>query len=250
VAASKPEQDGFLERVGDAVEEVIDDVLAEGFEPPEPEGPWERRSRLLDSWTAIILAVAAVATTWATFEASQWSGQQADRQAVSAIARSDANQAASRAAGERITDSQVWLSWLLATANDQRDRARFFRERFSPSLAEAQREWLRQAPAEVDEAGRAIPPGTPLDLPVYQTPADLEAQRLSAVAEQALVDADVAATRSTSFVLLAVVFALSLFFGSVATKFSGPKVQALLLLASLVLLLFGVVRMLLLPQLI
>ena len=61
---------GLLERIGD----VVEDVLGEDLAPPEPENRWERRQRILDSWTAIILAVAAVAATWASFQASQWSG--------------------------------------------------------------------------------------------------------------------------------------------------------------------------------
>ena len=59
-----PHEDGddnILESISDAVETVFSDEYA----PAEPEDPWERRQRLLDSWTAVILAIAAVATAWA-----------------------------------------------------------------------------------------------------------------------------------------------------------------------------------------
>jgi hypothetical protein len=49
-------------------------------------------------------------------------------------------------------------------------------------------------------------------------------------------------------VLLAVLFALVLFFASVATKFAAPRIQALLILLSIALLLFALARMLMLPQ--
>ena len=58
-----------------------------------------------------------------------------------------------------------------------------------------------------------------------------------------------ASSTATRFVLLAVLFALVLFFASVATKFAAPKVQALLILLSIALLLITFGRLLLLPQL-
>jgi hypothetical protein len=58
MADTKPEdKDGILDDVGD----VLDDVLGEDM-APEPEDPWERCGRILDSWTAIILGIAALLT--------------------------------------------------------------------------------------------------------------------------------------------------------------------------------------------
>jgi hypothetical protein len=55
-------------------------------------------------------------------------------------------------------------------------------------------------------------------------------------------------SNSTKYVLLAVLFALVLFFASVATKFSGPKVQVQLTFIALVLLVIATIRMIVLPQ--
>jgi hypothetical protein len=235
--------DSVLEQLGD----VVDVVLAEDI-APAPEDAWERRQRLLDSWTAIILAVAAVATAWASFQASQWSGAQSDNQSASAMARSDAGRASSEATAAQIVDSQMWLSWLNATANRQADRVVFYRERFSPTLAKAQDAWIKTAPT-TPTGGVGIPPGTPMDLPVYVVPAQAKADSLAAAAEADLAKADQASSHSTKFVLLAVLFALVLFFASVATKFSAPKVQVVLILVSLFLLAVALLRMLFLPVL-
>jgi hypothetical protein len=88
-----------------------------------------------------------------------------------------------------------------------------------------------------------------MDLPSYVVPAAVSAQEFADQAEASLAEADVASSNATRFVLLAVLFALVLFFGSVATKFAAPKVQALLLLLAIALLVFTVVRLLFLPQL-
>jgi hypothetical protein len=80
-------------------------------------------------------------------------------------------------------------------------------------------------------------------------PNEAKSVEVSAQAEQYLVVADEAAGNSTKFVLLALMFALVLFFASIATKFTVPKTQALLILVSLGLLAFATLRMLFLPQL-
>ncbi|WP_293307867.1 hypothetical protein, partial [Mycolicibacterium sp.] len=113
------------ESVLEKVDHLVDEVLATDIVPTEPEDPWERRQRILDSWTAIILAVAAVATAWSSFQASQWSNAQSDAQSASAIQRSDANRAASEASSQSAVDSQMWISWVEAVASKQRDRAEF-----------------------------------------------------------------------------------------------------------------------------
>ncbi len=237
--------DGVLDQLGD----VVDVVLGEDLGPQEPEDPWERRQRLFDSWTAIILAVAAVATAWATFQASQWSGTQSDAQSASSIARADAGRAATAATTDTIIDSQTWLSWIGAVDAGQKAKADFLDNRFSPWLKVAQKDWLSGVKLDATGVPVVIPPGTPLELPSYVVPKQVESDADAARAEQLLADADVAAANSTRFVLLAVILALVLFFASVATKFSQPKAQVLLTVVSLVLLVVSVVRLLLLPQL-
>ena len=231
-----------------ALDDVVDVVLADDIAPAEPEDPWERRQRLLDSWTAIILALAAVATAWATFQAGEWAGAQSDAQSVSAIQRSDANRAASDATTEEILNSQMWLSWLNAVGNGQKERATFLSKRFSPELAKAQKAWLSSARADGQGKPAAIPPGTPFDLPTYIVPSRVQAEALAAKAEASLAEADQASENASRFVQLAVLLAMVLFFASVATKFGAPKTQVLLILLSVLILGYCILRMVLLPQ--
>jgi hypothetical protein len=230
------------------LEDTVDVILGEDIVEPEPESPWERRQRILDSWTAIILAVAAVCAAWASFQASQWSGAQSDAQSISAIARADSGRAATAATADTILDSQMWLSWLGAVAAKDQQKASFLAQRFSPQLAVAQKDWLTGVRLDAQGVPVVVPQGTPLDLASYVVPKQVEADRNAAVAEAQLAYADVAAANSTKFVLLAVIIALVLFFASIAMKFTGPKVQVLLSVVALLLLLVSVVRMAVLPQ--
>ena len=88
-----------------------------------------------------------------------------------------------------------------------------------------------------------------MDLPSYQLPKQLESDTKAAQAEAKLGEADQAAANSTGFVLVALLFAMVLFFASIATKFTAPKVQVLLTVISIVLLVIGLIRMFMIPPL-
>ena len=243
-AAGADEDDSLLERIADTVVEVFD---AEPT-PDEPEGPWERRQRILDSWTAIILGLAAVATAWASFQAGQWSDVQSDATSRSAILRNEAARATTEAGRTEVLDNTMWLAWLDAVADGDVQRATFLRERFSPQLSAAVLSWAGTSGATLETARDRIPDGTPFDQPDYQVQERTEANRLADEAEAQLVVAGDASTTATRYVLVAVVLALSLFFAGVATKFTSPKVQALLIVASIGLLVWTVIWMILLPN--
>jgi hypothetical protein len=243
---TRPAED---EGIIDDVQEVIDDVLGENLAaPPEPD-PWERRMRVVEALTAVILAVAAVATAWATFQASQWSGSQSDAVARSGNERIESLRASTSADQTVAIDTTTWLDWLGAVSQHDTARASFLRARFRPGLAAAHDAWVAKATRRVDGTIVTVPPGTPFGEAAYSVPERARAERLSASAEQLLASADEAATRSTRFVTTALVLALVLFFAGIATKFRSPRTQAALVLLSLVLLAAGLVRMLTLPQL-
>ena len=176
------EDDGLLDRIAETVEEVFGHVDG----PREPEDPWEHRQRVLDSWTAIILGLAAVATAWASFQAGQWSDIQADATSRSAILRNEAARATTEAGRTEVLDNAMWLDWLNAVADGDTQRATFLRERFSPQLRAAHVAWAGQSGATLETARSKVPPGTPFDQPVYQVADRASANRLADEAEAEL----------------------------------------------------------------
>jgi hypothetical protein len=233
----------------DDVEEIVDDVLGENLPAPEPEDPWERRQRVLDTMTAVILAVAAVATAWATFQASQWSGAQSDAVAASSTARTESIRYASAAEQTEQLDTALWLQWLDAVSSKDTRRAVFLRERFRPTLAAAHAEWVAKAVVTPSGTITDVPPGTPFSEPKYRIPAQAKADALSAEAEEDLARSQEDAETSTNFVTNALVLALVLFFAGIATKFRSPKIQTLLVVLAIGFGAFGLIRLLTLPQL-
>jgi hypothetical protein len=88
-----------------------------------------------------------------------------------------------------------------------------------------------------------------MDLPVYVVPAQVESDAHAERAEALLADAAHAGATATSFVLLAVILALVLFFASISTKFSQPRAQVLLGSVAVVVLAIGLLRLATLPHL-
>lgn len=237
-----PDDEGLL----DDVEEVVHEVLGSHLPTPEMEDPWERRQRILDSWTAVILSIAAVATAWATFQSSEWSSRQGDAVAAASTVRTESLRAGAEASEAAQIDTAVWLQWVQAVSTGDRRRAQFLEARFSPTLARAQRAWLDGA--ATPRTANAVPPGTPFDLPAYDVPAQARAERLTARSEALLSESQDDSANSTRFVVVALLFALVLFFAGVATKFRNPKVQVLLVAFSIGFAFFGLVRLVLLPH--
>jgi hypothetical protein len=234
---------------GGLIEDVVDEILGENLPPPEPEDPWERRLRIVEATTAIILALAAIGTAWATFQASQWSSEESDAIAASSVARSNAIKATSHAARTEQLDTTIWLQWLSAFRAGDTAQARFLRERFRPGLLRAHNVWVAKAVVAPDGKVISAPTGTPFTEPEYVIPDAARADALSAQAERQLADSRHAASRSTKYVLVVVLLALVLFFAGIATKFRNPKIQAALVALALITCVFGFVRLLTMRQL-
>ena len=234
---------------GGLLEDVVDEILGENLPPPEHEDPWERRQRVLETTTTVILSLAAVATAWATFQATQWTTAESDAVSASSVARSKAIEATSHATRTEQLDTTIWLQWLSAFRVGDEAQARFLRERFRPALLRAHKIWVAKAVVAPDGKVISAPAGTPFTEPQYVVADAVRADDLSAEAEHQLAVSERASSMRTRYVVVALVFALVLFFAGIATKFRHPKLQAALVALALVCGAFGLVRMLTMRQL-
>ena len=234
---------------GGLLEDVFEGILGENLPQPKAEDAWERRQRILETTTTVILSLAAVGTAWATFQASQWSSSETDAVTSSSVARSKAIQATSQAARTEQLDTTVWLQWLAAFRAGDTALARFLRDRFRPGLLRAHNVWVAKAVVAPDGKVISTPSGTPFTEPQYEVPDAARADSLSAEAEQKVADSQHAANMNTNYVVVALIFALVLFFAGVATKFRNPKLQAALVALAIICAVFGLVRIVTMHQL-
>jgi hypothetical protein len=88
------------------------------IDPPDGSlaGRLDRRFELFE---AIVLAIAAVLTAWAAFQATKWSGVQADDYSRAAAARTESTRASTQVGQLTAVDADTFTSWVAALAAEQ-----------------------------------------------------------------------------------------------------------------------------------
>lgn len=242
--AEPRDDDSLLERIDD----VIDTALGEDLPGPEEVDPWEKRERLLDSWTALLMGVAALLTAWASFQSAQWADVQTESLEGAGDARTSAARLAAEAGRAELVDTQVWLSWLSAYGANRDRTAAFLEQRFSPQLAQAQTAWLVGIPLDPDGDPLRLPAGTPFASDAYAVPERAQEEQELARADALIDESVIASETNSAFVVIVVLLALSLFFLGIATKLSRPKIQVVMIVVGMVLVAISAVRIALLPH--
>jgi hypothetical protein len=183
-----------------------------------------RADRRIDTIAAALLAVAAVATAWSSYQASRWTGEQAKAFSAGNAARVESTRASSLANAQTQVDVAVFTSWVDARLRGETDLATFYEERFRPEFQPAFRAWLATDPFEDPSA-----PPSPFAMDEYRLAATQEANELSATAEASAELARTNIQRATNYVLGVVLFATSLFFAGISTKLNSTRLRGAIL---------------------
>ncbi len=173
----------------------------------------EKRSHRVDLIATVLLAVAAVATAWSTYQSTQWRGEQALHGARSTAARIESSTTSTKGGQLTQVDIATFTQWVNATEAGNTPLADFYRQRFRDEFKPAFDAWLATDPLTNPDA-----PGTPFVMPEYQVAENTEATRLDGVAQAEATAASNALERADNFMLAVVLFAVSLFFAGISTK--------------------------------
>jgi cation transport ATPase len=180
---------------------------------------------------AILLSLATVLSAWGAYQATRWSGVQADSYAEAAALRSSASGHTTIASRQIQIDVATYIAWSDATISKDLDLAQYLELRFRSEFTPAFVAWLQSGPPDAT----TIPEGTPFDRPEYVLAEQVAADADGAAAEQALKEARDANQLSDNFVLTAVLFASVLFFAGIAARFRPQWIRwAMLAVATLV----------------
>lgn len=223
--------------------------LARGEEPPDPSGMMETarglwRDERVEIVAAILLAMAVVLSAWGAYQATRWSGEQADSYAEAAALRATAGRHATIASRQIQIDVATFIAWSQAVSQKDDRLASFLRSRFRAEFIPAFDAWL--ATPTKDAAG--LPAGTPFEQPAYTLAEQAQADALVAQSDAALADAQKANQISDNFVLTAVLFASVLFFAGTAAKFHPQWIRWSMIGVALVVFVMGVAVEFSLPQ--
>jgi hypothetical protein len=188
--------------------------------------PKERSTadKWIDTMAAVLLALAAVATAWSSYQASRWTGEQAKAFATATASRVESTRSSNLANAQTQIDVAVFIQWVDARLQGEDHVAAFYEQRFRAEFQPAFRAWLRTDPF----ADPSAPP-SPFAMDEYQLAATQEANELSASAEASAELARTYIQRATKYVLGVVLFATSLFFAGISTKLSSTRLRGVIL---------------------
>lgn len=171
-----------------------------------------------------LLAFAAVATAWSSYQASRWNGEQAKAFSRGNTARIESTRASGLADAQSQIDVATFTQWANAYALGEKKLADFYFRRFRLEFKPALNAWIATRPLHNPAA-----PLTPFAMPQYKLAARAEADRLQAQADAFSANGRTDVQRATNYVLAVVLFAVALFFAGMSTKLRTRRLQIVLL---------------------
>jgi hypothetical protein len=172
-----------------------------------------RADHRLELAATVLLAIAAVATAWASYQSSRWHGQQAKAQSASIAARVESAKAGGVASRQAQIDVALFTQWIDADRRGEAGLAAFYRKRFRDEFKPAFDAWIATRPRSNPDA-----PLSPFAMPEYRLAATTQADALDARAARFSANVGTYIQRADNYVLAVVLFAAALFFAGISTR--------------------------------
>ena len=180
----------------------------------------------------VLLVVAALGTSWSSYQATRWNGEQAAAAGRTNAIRIDAARADGLSRSQTQVDVATFIAWADADIRGEEDVADFYEDRFREEFVPAFEAWSALEPLSNPEA-----PPTPFAMEEYQVAAQVEADKLDAAAEASAAEVRLDILRSSNYVLTVVLYAVVLFFAGMSTRLHNPRLRWVMTVAGCVVLL-------------
>ena len=180
----------------------------------------------------VLLVVAALGTSWSSYQATRWNGEQAAAAGRTNAIRIDAARADGLSRSQTQVDVATFIAWADADIRGEEDVADFYEDRFREEFVPAFEAWSALEPLSNPEA-----PPTPFAMEEYQVAAQEEAEKLDAAAEASAAEVRLDILRSSNYVLTVVLYAVVLFFAGMSTRLHNPRLRWVMTVAGCVVLL-------------
>jgi hypothetical protein len=196
----------------------------------------------LEVASAIVLSIAALASSAASYQAGLWDGEQAAHYSEANAERVKASQAALEGDTQRAIEIQAFGAWLEAKARGDDKLAAFYQARLPAEFKPAFNAWLADHPLTNPSASP-----TPFAAPGYRRPGQEQARALDAQADKTFNQGQYDNAVSDAFEQGATMFAIALFFGGIGQVFKGRGTRVALLTVAGLALVAGLLRVTSLP---
>jgi hypothetical protein len=196
----------------------------------------------LELLVTVLLVVAAVATSWSSYQATRWHGEQAQATSRTNSIRVEAARASGLAEAQTEIDVATFIAWVDADQTGNQPLASFYVDRFRPEFGAAFEAWLRTDPVNNPDA-----PKTPFATPEYKLASQADADRLDNAEEASAAEVREYIQIASNYVLTVVLYAVVLFFAGISTKMASRRLRTVMLSAGFVVLVAAIVWVLTLP---
>ena len=182
--------------------------------PPDSGRNWQ------ELLVTVLLVVAALATSWSSYQATRWNGEQAAAAGRTNAIRIDAARADGLARTQTQVDVATFIAWADADLRGETKVADFYVDRFRDEFQPAYEAWIAQQPLTNADA-----PTTPFVMEEYQVAAKKQAEELDAEAEASAAEVRLDIQRSSNYVLTVVLYAIVLFFAGMSTRLNNHRLR-------------------------
>ena len=198
----------------DRVEPGRSDEVAAG----QSDHAQEDRTRTIEIISAVLLSLATVLAAWSAFQSAKWSGVQATRFSQASALRMESVRASTAAGGQEQVDVTLFAQWVNAYDAGNTRLADFYFERFRAEFKPAMtRGW---PPSRC-----ATRTHRPHRSPCRSTSLRRRSGERTSPAPRDAPPGAQANQNSDDYVLLTVLFASTLLFASLASKFTARAVR-------------------------
>jgi hypothetical protein len=178
-----------------------------------------------------LLVLAALATSWSSYQATRWNGEQAASAGRTNAIRIEAARTQGLAEAQTQVDVATFIAWAEADRRGEPEVADFFVQRFRDEFRTAYDAWLATEPLT-----NAAAPPTPFAMDEYRVASRDDAERLDAEAETSATEVRANIQRASNYVLTVVLYAVVLFFAGMSTRLANPWLRWILTAAGCVVL--------------
>jgi hypothetical protein len=176
----------------------------------------------------VLLVVAALGTSWSSYQATRWNGEQAAAAGRTSAIRIDAARAQGLSQSQTQVDVATFIAWAEADRRGDDKVADFFVERFREEFRPAYDAWVATKPLTDPDA-----PETPFTMDEYDVAARDQAKSLDANAEKSAAQVRLDIQRSSNYVLTVVLYAVVLFFAGMSTRLQNRRLRWVMTLTGL-----------------
>lgn len=184
----------------------------------------------------VLLVVAALGTSWSSYQATRWNGEQAAAAGRTNAIRIDAARTQGLAQAQTQVDVATFIAWAEADRRGDDKVADFFVQRFRDEFRPAYDAWMATKPLTNAEA-----PATPFVMDEYDVSARDDAKRLDSNAEKSAAEVRLDIQRSSNYVLTVVLYAVVLFFAGMSTRIQNKRLRWVMTLTGLAVLIADLV---------